>query len=746
VNGEVYEFGQCELRVAERELRVQGQPRAIEPLPFDLLLLLLRERHRVLPRDELMDRLWPGQAVSPGALARAVMKVRQAIGDADREAPLIRTLYGSGHRFVGEVRTPAAAPAGVVLALLPVANHTGQPDLDWVELGLPSLVQRRLQRHPRLEVASVPAVLMALQQAQLTGMSVAAQVQGLQRLSGVRHVAQAQLACGSGGFRLQVSLYDPQGLSCEAVLPGSDATSLAHVLVRWLEQHLLGEAVPASATRGDDETLDVVFARALQAVAQQRWQLALSLLDTVLQAQPAHLPAQCERLRALVALDDSRAFELGEQLLASLAHHADPLLQAQVHLELAQAHVRRRHTGTAAGHVAQAMQAARHDPHGELTLAITLLRASIAMIEVDFALAATLLDDAERWCGQQGHVFDRIRISSMRVVLEAETGQMARACEQARRVAALYRDHGVLVGQARAECNYANACASLGRFSLAVQHGEAALAVSRSLQVPTDTAASAALLCGLYRSLKKPLSLDRVLAWLPEPEAGPAPRADLLRLVCRAQRALARAEPAQAVELLRQAEAEAEAGGEALQLHFVLPLLVSAQVLAGRLLEAEQTGRRVQALPQFSRDRHLQAALLHGQAHLALVQGERVLALQLLQQGAALTPPGWWNAHARLDSAWLLLEDGRLAEAQRELQGLDAWLDEHPAGRALRARLCHAQGRSEEALGLHQRLVASFEGGPSALHQALGQGYEAAHRRGASRPTLPVLPQLLTTL
>ena len=63
-----------------RELLVDGQAQALEPLAFDLLAYLLRHRDRDVSKDELLDEVWLGRIVSVGAVARAAMTVRKAIG------------------------------------------------------------------------------------------------------------------------------------------------------------------------------------------------------------------------------------------------------------------------------------------------------------------------------------------------------------------------------------------------------------------------------------------------------------------------------------------------------------------------------------------------------------------------------------------------------------------------------------------------------------------------------------------
>jgi DNA-binding winged helix-turn-helix (wHTH) protein/tetratricopeptide (TPR) repeat protein len=113
----VYRFGHCEVDVDARELRVHGTPQALEPRPFDLLVLLLRHRDRDVTTEELLDQLWHSEFVAAGSVASAVGKVRRAIGDSGRR-PLIRTVHRVGYRFSGDVVEvlPNTAPAPLLPA------------------------------------------------------------------------------------------------------------------------------------------------------------------------------------------------------------------------------------------------------------------------------------------------------------------------------------------------------------------------------------------------------------------------------------------------------------------------------------------------------------------------------------------------------------------------------------------------------------------------------------------------------
>jgi len=98
-----FRFGLFELDEQARELRRAGERVRIEPKPFELLRLLLRERDRVVPFDELMARLWPGEVVSLASLNRAVSHARRALDDLGRGA-LVRSVPRQGYRFMGPVR------------------------------------------------------------------------------------------------------------------------------------------------------------------------------------------------------------------------------------------------------------------------------------------------------------------------------------------------------------------------------------------------------------------------------------------------------------------------------------------------------------------------------------------------------------------------------------------------------------------------------------------------------------------
>ncbi|MGA2128604.1 MAG: transcriptional regulator [Xanthobacteraceae bacterium] len=104
-----YVFDACVLDTDRRELRRDDAMVAVEPQVFDLIAYLIRNRDRVVDRDDLRAAIWSGRIVSESTLNTRINAARSAVGDSGDEQRLIRTLPRKGFRFVGDVREDDAA-------------------------------------------------------------------------------------------------------------------------------------------------------------------------------------------------------------------------------------------------------------------------------------------------------------------------------------------------------------------------------------------------------------------------------------------------------------------------------------------------------------------------------------------------------------------------------------------------------------------------------------------------------------
>lgn len=99
---EVYRFGDVELDFARCELRRDGKVVELTALEFKLLAAFVRQRGRVLTRQQLLDEVWgSGTFVTERVVDNQVTSLRKKI-EPDPERPrYLVSLRGLGYRFDG---------------------------------------------------------------------------------------------------------------------------------------------------------------------------------------------------------------------------------------------------------------------------------------------------------------------------------------------------------------------------------------------------------------------------------------------------------------------------------------------------------------------------------------------------------------------------------------------------------------------------------------------------------------------
>ena len=148
-----FSFGDHVLDLDRRELRRSGEVVALQPQVFDLLVYLVRNRDRVVSKDDLLAAVWGGRIVSESTLTSRISAVRRAVGDNGEIQRLIRTAHRKGLRFVGHVteapappRPLAALPDKPSIAVLPFANIGGDPEHEYFADGIVEEIITALSR------------------------------------------------------------------------------------------------------------------------------------------------------------------------------------------------------------------------------------------------------------------------------------------------------------------------------------------------------------------------------------------------------------------------------------------------------------------------------------------------------------------------------------------------------------------------------------------------------------------------
>lgn len=109
-----YRFDGIEVDVPNLRVTVGTELRPIEPKSFRLLLLLIENAGRVVPKDEIMAAVWADSFVSDNALTRAIAQIRKALDDDPKTPRYIQTVPTVGYRFIGNSAEEASSPADVV--------------------------------------------------------------------------------------------------------------------------------------------------------------------------------------------------------------------------------------------------------------------------------------------------------------------------------------------------------------------------------------------------------------------------------------------------------------------------------------------------------------------------------------------------------------------------------------------------------------------------------------------------------
>ena len=218
---------------------VSGASVQLQPQVLDLLVFLVKNRDRVVSKDEVIDEVWNGRAISDGTLNARVNAARTAVGDTGQQQRIIRTLPRKGFRFVAETvefatdhkssdattssitdspssdgitATPVAA-AGPSLTVLPFENLDAGSEQEFLADGLTEDVVTALSKLRGFFVTD-RSTTFALKNQQLDPRQVAEEMgvryilQGSVRSAGKRIRVTSQLTDAASGAQLWSERYD----------------------------------------------------------------------------------------------------------------------------------------------------------------------------------------------------------------------------------------------------------------------------------------------------------------------------------------------------------------------------------------------------------------------------------------------------------------------------------------------------------------------------------------------------------
>jgi TolB-like protein/Flp pilus assembly protein TadD len=157
----LYQFGPFRIDSNERLLRRGAEVIPLAPKAIETLLVLAASGGRVVEKDELIKTVWPDTFVEEGGLARNISLLRKALGEDSDGDSYIETIPRRGYRFIAPVSETRdeAAPATRSLAVLPLANLSGDPLQDFFADGMTDELISYLLKIEALHVSSRTSVM-----------------------------------------------------------------------------------------------------------------------------------------------------------------------------------------------------------------------------------------------------------------------------------------------------------------------------------------------------------------------------------------------------------------------------------------------------------------------------------------------------------------------------------------------------------------------------------------------------------
>ena len=224
----VYIFGGFKLDVTEQVLYGPGgEVVPLKPKAFEMLELLVRERGRLIGKDELMERLWPDVVVEESNLSQQIYQVRKVLGMGADGRGYIENVAKRGYRFTAAVEEeeasgdapgeraagePPSAPLNS-LAVLPLANESANPEAEYLSDGITESIINRLSRLSQLRVMARSTVFHYKGQKVTPGevgreLGVRAVLTGRVLQLGGRLIVRAELVDAADGWQLWGGQYD----------------------------------------------------------------------------------------------------------------------------------------------------------------------------------------------------------------------------------------------------------------------------------------------------------------------------------------------------------------------------------------------------------------------------------------------------------------------------------------------------------------------------------------------------------
>lgn len=122
---EIYQFGQFRVDPLMRSLRRNDASLALNRRSFDVLLYLVQNPGRLVPKEELLENVWPDVSVDESSLTQNISSLRKALEERPNEPSYITTVPGRGYQFIAPVTVIRRTPEATLASSEEIARANG---------------------------------------------------------------------------------------------------------------------------------------------------------------------------------------------------------------------------------------------------------------------------------------------------------------------------------------------------------------------------------------------------------------------------------------------------------------------------------------------------------------------------------------------------------------------------------------------------------------------------------------------
>jgi tetratricopeptide (TPR) repeat protein/DNA-binding winged helix-turn-helix (wHTH) protein len=102
-NKQTYRLADIEVDLLRGTLRRNGRESYLREQALQIFRYLIEHRAETVTKEDLIDNVWQGTAVTDDALVQCIVEIRKALGDDSRNPQFIKTIPKVGYRFIAPI-------------------------------------------------------------------------------------------------------------------------------------------------------------------------------------------------------------------------------------------------------------------------------------------------------------------------------------------------------------------------------------------------------------------------------------------------------------------------------------------------------------------------------------------------------------------------------------------------------------------------------------------------------------------